>query len=196
MHGLATRCKSRSLSQSAPAWGELLSRRASVGGDNPGASAPRCRATRDSGSGASGHRHYRRIRRPIERVAGWCRNRGSHKTHLLVTTSGAPQWAVWPDPGDRFSYADYRAAFALINAAPDELARHYAEPPRHMSTEVPALLSLVSPDLAERVDAFRTKIWRERTAMGASPEVVETAQIRWSEIREKLAGAVISREGE
>jgi len=32
--------------------------------------------------------------------------------------------------------------------------------------------------------------------MGASPEVVETAEIRWSEIREKLAGAVIPGDGE
>jgi hypothetical protein len=119
-------------------------------------------------------------------------------TRLIYSLPRAepPPWAVWPDPGDRFSYADYRAAFALINAAPDELARHYAEPPRHLSTEVLALLSLVSPDLAERVDAFRTEIWRERIAMGASPEVVETAQIRWSDIREKLAGAVISGDGE
>jgi hypothetical protein len=32
--------------------------------------------------------------------------------------------------------------------------------------------------------------------MGAALEVVETAQIQWSEIREKLAGAVISRDEE
>ena len=107
-----------------------------------------------------------------------------------------PAWAVWPDPGERFSYADYRAAFAFINAAPDELAQQYASPPRHISTEVLALLSLVSPGLAERVYAFRTEVWRERIAMGASPEVVETAEIRWSEIREKLAGAVIPGDGE
>jgi len=103
-----------------------------------------------------------------------------------------PAWAVWPDPGERFSYADYRAAFALINAAPDELAQHYAAPPRRISTEVLALLSLVSPGLAERVDAFRSEVWRQRTDMGVSREVIETAERDWSKIRAKLAGAVIS----
>ncbi len=70
--------------------GEFRGRRSSVGGDDPGASSPRYRATGDSGFGTSGYCHYRRLRRAIERVAGWCRNSGGHKTHFLVTTSGAP----------------------------------------------------------------------------------------------------------
>jgi hypothetical protein len=95
-------------------------------------------------------------------------------------------WDEWPDPGNRFSLGDYVAALRLINYSPEEDAEDYVTPPRKVPTWLFALLSLVSPEMAARVDEYRAEVRQDRLAAGVSPEVVETADDNYERIREEL----------
>ena len=100
-------------------------------------------------------------------------------------------WDEWPDPGDRFTLADYVGALRLINFTPEkESAEEYAALPRRVPTWVFALLSLVSPELAAKVDEYREEVRRHRLAAGVSPEVAETADYELARVRTSLSETV------
>ncbi|HEX6806908.1 MAG TPA: hypothetical protein VF118_02910 [Gemmatimonadaceae bacterium] len=92
-----------------------------------------------------------------------------------------PPWYIWPDPLEHFTSDERNCAWALINAGPEEWK------PSFVTTDLLALLSLLSPELSRRVELFRLEVQRQRRSEGMSPEVIETSEVKWRQRREEMA---------
>ncbi len=102
-----------------------------------------------------------------------------------------PVWDHWPEVGDLFSEDEYRSAFQFINAAPDHLVETYARGVnRRVDTLVLALLSHVSPELADRVARFRHLVHQQRLADGVSPAVLMEGEAAFEAWRASSAAQV------
>jgi hypothetical protein len=105
--------------------------------------------------------------------------------HLLG--SRLAPWDDWPDPGDRFTVAEYVEALAKRGITePEKMALEYATPPRQIPTWLLALLSLTSSDTGEKVAEYLAEVQTIRSEAGISAEVIDTALERFAEARRRM----------